>query len=460
MRRLRASYPLLAALVLGVRAAGQVSPQPAPYTPVVWDEDWSYLSDPSRALDWSDRLQHLSLGGQSYLSIGGQIRQRGEYIDYPNFASHPAHDGYFLQRYLLDTDWRLGERLRVFVQFGSSLENGRNGGPRPGIDQDTLGLNQIFFDYLPVDGVDFRFGRQLISLGSTRLFAIGYGLNAEQPFDGARIVLHPAGWKLDLLAVHPTQILNGFFQNEPASQTSAWGIYATHAVAPARTINLDIYYIGFDRKAWRYAAGVGREQRETFGARLWSEAPAWSWDLEITPQVGRFASGDIRAWAFGYHLARRFRHAFGNPVGEIDGGVTSGDNNLQNLTLGTFNPLFPNGSYLSESLLIGPYNTIIARPKLQWNLTRKLTFSPNLEFLWRQSTVDGIYNIAGILTHPGLSSNRRFIGWQVQAGLNYSFSRHVQASLTYEHFFPGAFLKQVPPNHSVNFVAPTVTYTF
>ena len=449
---------VLAMLGLSVCGLGQATP-PA-YTPLVWDENWSYLSDPSLALDWSDRWQHIPLGQASYVSIGGQIRERGEYVGHPAWGAQPPDSGYFLQRYLLDADWRLSGKFRLFLQLGGSLETGRKGGPRPGIDQDTLYFNQVFFDYSPSEDITVRIGRQLIPLGSMRLFAIGYGLNVELPFDGARVMLHPAGWKIDLLAVRPTQILNGYFQNEPNSQVVAWGVYATHQMAGARKVNLDLYYIGFDRKAWHYTVGTGREQRESFGVRLWHDTPVWSWDLETTPQTGKFQSGNIRAWAVGYHLARRFTHTRWAPTAEIDGGVTSGDHNLHDSTLGTFNPLFPNGSYLSESLLIGPYNLHIVRPKLQLNLTRNFSFAPNLELLWRESRQDGVYNIAGVLTRLGTSSNRRYVGSQIQAGINYAFSRHLLGSVVYEHFFPGAFLKQTPPNQGVNFVAPMLAYTF
>ncbi len=456
MRCLRSIGFLLLAAATGVRAQAPA----AAYTPLVWDENWSYLSDPLRRLDWSDELKHIRLFGDAYLSLGGQVRERGEYVDYPAWAAQSSHNGYDLQRYLVNSDWHLASAARVFVQLGSSLENGRDGGPRPGIDQSLLYLNQAFIDYSPSEALTVRVGRQLVSLGSTRLFAIGAGLNVQQPFDGARVMLHVDHWSLDLLALRPTQIHEDYFRSEPNPQTETWGLYATHPVPLVPKLNFDLYYIGFDRKSWRYAEGTGREQRETFGSRLWQQSPAWAWDWELTAQTGRFGSNNIRAWATGYHVSHRFVAARGTPRAEIDGGITSGDHQPHDHTLATFNPLFPNGSYLSESLLIGPYNLDIIRPKLEVNVNRKLTFSLNGEFLWRQSLVDGIYNIAGILTHPGLASQRRYVGWQIQTGLNYSFTRHLTGGVTYEHFFPGGFLKQTPPNHNVNFVAPQLTYTF
>lgn len=143
-----ASKTLLAAAFFGAVAALRAQ-APPPYTPLVWDEDWSYLSDSSQALDWSDAWKHLDLSPTAYVSFGGQLRERGEYLDYPARGANPAHTGYLLQRYLLSSDWRLSNRLRFFLQAGSSFENGRDTGPRPGIDQSTLYLNQVFLDYAP-----------------------------------------------------------------------------------------------------------------------------------------------------------------------------------------------------------------------------------------------------------------------------------------------------------------------
>jgi hypothetical protein len=442
---------------------------PQPYSPFVWDENWTYLSDRSKVIDWTDQLHYIPVGSDpyTYLSIGGQIRERGEYIDYPGWGRKNSDNGYFLQRYLLNADWHISPRFRVFAQLDSSLEGGRDGGPRPGIDRSTLNLNQAFADLFiwgNAEGSDstlsIRAGRQLVSLGSTRLFAIGAGLNVEQPFDGARVTLRASAWSVDLLALRPTLIKSGYFQSEPNPQKETWAVYATHNLPVLPKIGIDLYYVGFDNKSAQWAQGVGREQRQSIGARLFANTPTWFYDAEYTRQFGRFGSGSIRAWAAGYHVGYQLAQTSWKPRAEIDGGLTSGDHNLHDNTLGTFNALFPNGSYLSESLLIGPYNLIMVRPKLEFQPTRRLTLKPNLEFLWRQSTEDGIYNIAGFLTHPGNMSDARYIGSQIQMGAEYSFDRHLTGGFVYEHFFPGKFLEQNPPNRPVNFVSVQLTHNF
>jgi hypothetical protein len=429
--------------------------------------DWSYLAQPaasgSSERDWTDRFHYTSLGSNSFLSITGQLRERGEYQDHPAFGAQPPDNGYLLQRYLFSSDLHLTELLRIFLQLDSGLVNGRDGGPRPAIDEDKLDFNQGFVDITPFGSSDhsltMRAGRQLISLGSTRLIATGAGLNVEQPFDGFRLMLRAGQWSADGVAVRPTEVRTGIFDNEPDSAEELWGLYLSRALPPLRT-NVDLYYLGYDHKSVRYVQGTGREQRETIGARVWSHTPAWDYDFEYTAQFGRFNTGNIRAWGTGYHLGYTFNQVRFAPHPELDGGILSGDHNTHDNTLSTFNPLFPNGNFLSQSILLGPFNLILVRPTFKTALTRKVSTNTNVELLWRQATEDGVYNIAGILTHAPGNSTARFIGTQVQQEIDYAFSRHLSGSLAYEHFFAGEFLKQSPPGHSLNFISPQLTYNF
>ena len=53
---------------------------------------------------------------------------------------------YFLQTYLLSSDFRLGSCVRLFTELQSGLENGRNGGPRL-TDLDRLDVHQVFLEW-------------------------------------------------------------------------------------------------------------------------------------------------------------------------------------------------------------------------------------------------------------------------------------------------------------------------
>ncbi len=146
----------------------------------------------------------------------------------------------------------------------------------------------------------------MMTLGAGRLIALGAGLNVEQMFDGVRLTLHTHGWAADSFAVRPVTIHNGLFDDAPNHAVSFWGVYVTHSLPLLRLANVDLYYLGLDSKSARWNAGIGREQRETLGARVFARSESWYYDWEYTAQFGRFGAGGIRG------LGHRYK--YGLPV--------------------------------------------------------------------------------------------------------------------------------------------------
>ncbi len=129
-------------------AEGQALPSPPPYQQLRYEEDYSYLRDPTRRTDLWDIIKYIPFNseGDWYLSVGGEARERYEYFDNYNWGQGPqTKNGYLLQRYMLHTDLHLGPNLRFFGQLKSGLEDWRNGGPRPP-DEDKLDVHQAFAD--------------------------------------------------------------------------------------------------------------------------------------------------------------------------------------------------------------------------------------------------------------------------------------------------------------------------
>ena len=160
------------------------SPTPAAYQQQRYDEDWSYLSDRARQTDWFDRIKYIPLNNRGwYVSLGGEARIRYEYFGKFAFGAGPQdNNGYWLQRYLLHADWHLGQRVRLFTQLQSGIENGRRGGPRL-TDDDRLELHQAFADLKfgsEDDSVVLRLGRHEMDLGGGRLISSGEGLNVKR----------------------------------------------------------------------------------------------------------------------------------------------------------------------------------------------------------------------------------------------------------------------------------------
>src|SRR6266540_1208534 len=88
------------------------------------------------------------------------------------------------------TDAQLGSHFRAFGQVQSSLEDFRNGGPRP-TDRDDFDLHQAFFDasttWHDENAVTLRAGRQELAYGSQRLISVRDSPNNRLAFDAVRV---------------------------------------------------------------------------------------------------------------------------------------------------------------------------------------------------------------------------------------------------------------------------------
>ena len=77
---------------------------------------------PARRGDWSDGYKYIPLDadGDSWLSLGGELRERPELFDAPRFGlAGGEEDGYVLQRVLVHADLHLGPHVRLFAQLGA-----------------------------------------------------------------------------------------------------------------------------------------------------------------------------------------------------------------------------------------------------------------------------------------------------------------------------------------------------
>ena len=471
---LQAARILVAALV-GLASTGSAvvlaqtsgSPPTAPaYKQLRYDEDYRYLRDPTTHSDTFDPIKFVPLGSDDnhYLSLGGEVRQRYEYFHNPVWGQEENDpNGYWLQRYMLHADLHLGNRVRFFGQIKSGIELGREGGPR-GADEDKLDLHQAFVDVRGWsdghDGLTFRVGRQEIELGSSRLVSFREGPNVRQSFDGVRLAWHYGEWQIDGFATKPVQTKQGVFDDTWDHARSFWGVYAVGPLHPLPKAKVDLYYLGIDRKQARFDQGIGRESRQSIGARIWAKNQSWDYNIELVYQWGSFGQGSIRAWTTasdtGYTLESvKLRPRFG-----LKADIASGDRNPSDATLGTFNALFPKGAYFSEADLLGPYNLMDLHPSCELHLTERVSLISDLDFFWRQSTRDGIYNTPGNLIRTGGTSSARYIGNHASLQFAWRLGRHLSVTGQYLHFFAGPFLKETQPGRDVDFVALWVTYKF
>jgi hypothetical protein len=135
--------PLLLAFVFfsAISASAQSGAVPQftrSYSLLRENEDWSFLADPALREDIWDPAKYIPLRRRGwYVTIGGEIREVFEHVANDNWGKQPYRNAFFLQRYMLHTDWHIGNHFQAFMQVKSGLVSFRQGGPRP-IDEKKL----------------------------------------------------------------------------------------------------------------------------------------------------------------------------------------------------------------------------------------------------------------------------------------------------------------------------------
>ena len=454
---------------------------PPPYTPVRWNEDYSYLKDPARRADALDGLKYIPLNdaGDWYLSLGGSARYRYELFNNNNFGAGPQDDtGFHLTRLFAHADVHAGENLRGFFQLRSGMIDGRNGGPRP-TDADEFDLQQAFVDFkLPLSGdgpaVTLRGGRQELIYGAQRLIGPLDWANFHRTWDGGKaMVQFSKTHSLDLFFVHPV-IVENEEPNPTNRDTNFAGVYDTIGLpkflGDKSASKLELYglYLGRTDFAGFPPEGVGDEERFTVGFRISSAPKPFDLDLEAAYQFGTFGAGDISAWMIAFEGGYTFAEAPTTPRLILGFDAASGDDDPGDGDLGTFNQLFPTGHpFFGYIDVVGRQNIVAAHggaeitPLKDRPRVKKMTLRGEYHAFWRQSGDDALYNDAGAVQRADVPDvDEKFVGTAVDLLLNWQIDRHFSAYFGYSHFFPGDFIEETGPSEDIDFVYAAVQFMF
>jgi Alginate export len=240
-----------------------------PLTPLPAEQDWGFLRDASKRIDPLDKLKYFPIGdsAQRYLSLGLDYRGEYEYFDNWALGEGPQdHNGYLLNRAIPHFDLHLGTDARLFTEFQFGYEGYRNGGPRPGVDEDKGDVHQAFLEVgsrvSHERGFSLRVGRQEIVLGSGKLFDNNEGLNVKLSFDGVRFIAQSNAVRWDIFATKPVEDNPGFFDDAPIHTQTTWGSYLTVPSRLDKRGFVDLYYLGLSTKnaAYRLLTSVGQSE--------------------------------------------------------------------------------------------------------------------------------------------------------------------------------------------------------
>jgi hypothetical protein len=425
------------------------------------------LRDPSKRTDFFDPIKWIPLDkdGSLFLTLGGELRERFQDVRNQEFGlPSPTHDANGFHRIFLFADIHLGTHFRTFVELVNGEIMGAIVNPSP-TEKDPLDLLQAFADVIfPVGNqgaFTLRFGRHEMTFGSGRFISFRDTPNVRREFDGVRTFwTNGKGKRLDALLVRPMNPQLGVF-NDHADRTQLfWGGYATSPVSASKGLSLELYYLGLDRKNATFAQGRAQERRHTIGARLfgkrtgfdWDESRdfhrrgrsdidfAFDWDAEGSFQLGSFGTAEIRAWMISSNWGYTLSESRLSPRLGIKADALSGDRNLQDNRLGTFNPFYPSLQYYSQAGLFAPANLINLQPNITVEPTKSVSVNVAWSSLRRESKADAFY-APPLVPVSGTATGKRLIGQEASVNLAWQATVHLTTTATYAHFAPAGSVR-------------------
>lgn len=429
-------------------------------------DDFSYLADPARSNDFWDGIKYIRLGddpygqGVPYLTLGGELRERDETYNYPNFGiKAPVRNNYVLHRLLLDADLHASDYIRAFLQLGNLNRLDARAVPST-TDIDQLDVMQGFADVrVPGafgDTVTLRGGRQEVLLGFQRLVAVREGANARRSFDGVRLTESWGGATIDVFALRPVQNKVGAFTDSPNMKQALWGSYVTVPVWGG--LKADLYWLGYENDRATFRGRTGEERRQSFGTRLFGKAEGWDWNEEAVLQTGSFRGTGIAAWMVASIVGYTFHDVPWQPRIALEGNASSGDNPRSG-TIGTYNGLYPRLPYFAETSLLVPSNVYDVRPVVSFKPLTDVTVVAGWDSLWRTSTRDALYG-NGMVAYPGTAkATAARVGTELSLDIRWRVDQHLTLGTIYAHFLAGPALTEAG-GHNVDYGVLFATYKF
>lgn len=451
-------------LVSGVSAAEPTKTGPK-YHNLRYNEDFSYLSDPSKSYvkDAWDSIKWIEIADDWRLTLGGQVRFRFESETNKSFgATEPSHDAFLLQRYFIHTDLKHADGLRFFLQGKFAYVNDRDRGGFGSLE-DHADFHQGFADVpamLRNQPVVVRLGRQELQYGNQRLISpLDWG-NLRRTFDGIKVFTDLPDWRLDAFAVRP--VLNDRRNLDDEDENiDFYGFYSTWKGTEA--LKADFYFLLLKNNnlAENSNGRTGRRTLYTIGNRLWGKRGNWDYETEAAAQFGTFAGDRVRAWMASAGGGYTFADAMWQPRIGLLYDYASGDRNPTDGTHSTFNHHYPLGhAWLGYLDLVGRSNIHAIKAQLKVKPSEKITAWADFHTFFADQDRDSLYSAGGSVIRTPTGGGSHKIGHELDLTMKVAVNKHTTALLGWAHMWPGGFIERSGTSDSPDLFYALIEYKF
>ncbi|WP_237717118.1 alginate export family protein [Cupriavidus basilensis] len=415
-----------------------------------WQEDWSVLADPCVPREPLDGLKYIPLGGdpKSYLSLGANLRERMEVNNAPLFGLGTArNDTYVIQRAQISADARIGPYLQFFAQIEDARPFGKDA-VAP-VDKNPMDLEQAFVAWVSPLGpgtFKFRVGRQEMAFDLQRFISVRDGPNVRQAYDAVWADYEYGKWRFIGYLTQPVQYRDVEVFDDVSNRrlTFSGARFERKDVGPG---DLSGYYSAYNRSSANYLDAAGGEHRNVFDLRYSGKAGRIDWDVETMYQSGHVGNKSINAWAVGSIVGYTLDMPWSPRLAlQVDG--ASGDKHPGDGSLGTFNPLFPNGYYFTLAGYTGYANILHVKPSIRVKPKSNLTILGAVGFQWRQTTADAVYQQPNVPVPGTAGRGSKWTGAYLQLRADWAITAHLTGAVEAVHFQVGDSIRSIGGRNS------------
>jgi hypothetical protein len=424
-----------------------------------WQEDWSVLADPALRTDPLDGLKYIPLAEAEqkvWLTLGGGVRERVEANNAPLFGTTPGRaDAYDISRMEAFADLHAGP-LQTFVELQSDFAPDKR--YLTPADSDRLDIEQAFVALVtPTDLGTFkvRLGRQQFAFDLQRFVSARDGPNVRQSFDAVWGDYEGGPWRL--IGYWSQPVVNRDdkpFDDYSSGHNQFYGLRIERHVLG--TNELSAYWSRFTNDAASFLDAKGHEQRDVWDVRFAGKRGPVDWDTEVMDQTGHVADDQIRAWALGSRAGFTFASAWTPRLG-LQFDAASGDRRPGDGVIGTFNPLFPNGNYVTLAGYTGYVNFVHLKPSVTVRPIAALTLMLAGAAQWRMTTADAVYTQPNIPVPRTAGVGGRWTGAYGQVRADWQATPHLSLAVEAVRFTIGETLRQAG-GHDANYLGTEIKY--
>lgn len=404
------------------------------------------LANPQVPHETFDDLKYIPLSADypsDYLSLGLNVRERFESNNAAAFGTGANQNAnYLLSRSEIHADANFRDRFKFFFQLQSAFAPWKQM-PTP-VDLNSLDLEQAFIVLTEPVGeglLKVRLGRQQFAFDLQRFVSVRDGPNVRQSFDAGWFAYEQDPWRVIGLYSWPVQVQNlRPFDDYSSNQLTFTMGRVEHKWN--EDAFLAAYYARYTNGAARYLGASGVEARNIVDVHFAANGNGFDFDFEGMMQSGTVGAKNIWAWALGSLGGYTFTGLPGKPRLGLQFDMASGTADRAGNTVGTFNPLFPNGYYFTLAGYTGYANLIHLKPSVTFRPTASTRLLLAVAAQWRQNTADAVYvqpNVAvtGTAGQPG-----SYTGAYGQLRFDWAITPNVSFAVEAVHFAVGDVIRQ------------------